>query len=116
MRLLLAVAFLDLVLFACAPMMRQPVRPIPAPRGTFPIEEATIAAAQSAIKLHITTCHGIVAQYLSRIAQLDKTGPALNAITVVNPRALDEADAMDRQFARGGPMPSSPGTSNARAC
>jgi len=104
MRLLLAVAFLDLVLFACAPMMRQPVRPIPAPRGTFPIEEATIAAAQSAIKLHITTCHGIVAQYLSRIAQLDKTGPALNAITVVNPRALDEADAMDRQFARGGPM------------
>ncbi|MDH4065601.1 MAG: amidase family protein, partial [Acidobacteriota bacterium] len=34
----------------------------------------------------------------------DKNGPAINAIIVVNPRALDEADALDARFRQSGPV------------
>jgi hypothetical protein len=104
MRLLLAVAFLDLVLFGCAPMMRQPVRPIPAPRGTFPIEEATIAAAQSAIKSHITTCTASSRSTCPGSLSSTRRDRRWNAITVVNPRALDEADAMGSAVRAGRTM------------
>ena len=38
------------------------------------------------------TCRGLVEQYLKRIEAYDKTGPAINAIVVVNPDALAQAD------------------------
>jgi amidase len=65
----------------------------PAP---FPVDEATIAGIQRALRAGQITCRGLVEHYLKRIEAYDKTGPALNAIVVVNPEALKEADAMDR--------------------
>ena len=53
------------------------------------------------------TCRGLVEQYLKRIEAYDKTGPAINAIVVVNPDALAQADAMDR-LARQGTQRSDP--------
>ena len=36
--------------------------------------------------------------YLARIDAYDKRGPAINAITVVNPDALATADSLDRRY------------------
>jgi Asp-tRNA(Asn)/Glu-tRNA(Gln) amidotransferase A subunit family amidase len=43
-------------------------------------------------------------RYLDRIAAYDKHGPTVNAILYVNPRALEQADAMDQEFKRTGKL------------
>ena len=70
----------------------------------FAIEETTIAQIHAALRAKRLTCRSLVEQYLKRIESYDKQGPALNAITEVNPNALAEADAMDRVRARGGAL------------
>jgi Asp-tRNA(Asn)/Glu-tRNA(Gln) amidotransferase A subunit family amidase len=70
----------------------------PAP---FQIEEITIAGIQRALKAGQITCRALVEQYLRRIDAYDKAGPALNAIVVVNPEALTEAEAKDRLLRQG---------------
>jgi len=42
--------------------------------------------------------------YLARIDAYDKKGPAINAIITINPKALDEADRLDKAFAASGPV------------
>jgi Asp-tRNA(Asn)/Glu-tRNA(Gln) amidotransferase A subunit family amidase len=75
----------------------------PADRRTaFPIEETTIAQVHAAIRTGRLTCHALVQRYLLRIDTFDKKGPAINAIVVVNPRALSEADELDRRFKTSG--------------
>jgi len=71
---------------------------------TFTIEETTIARIHAAMRAKQLTCRALVDAYLARIAAFDKQGPALNAITVVNPDAEKLADELDRQFARSGPV------------
>jgi Asp-tRNA(Asn)/Glu-tRNA(Gln) amidotransferase A subunit family amidase len=73
-----------------------------APAPGFDVVEATIAQVHAEMKAGRLTCHVLVDQYLKRITAYDKTGPALNAIVVVNPDALKQADDLDRRFARGG--------------
>ena len=51
---------------------------------------------------HRLTCHALVDEYLRRIEAYDKNGPALNAIVVINPDALTQADELDRRYASGG--------------
>ena len=70
------------------------------PPAAFQIEETTIAQIHAAMRAGRLTCRGLVEQYLKRIEAYDKTGPAINAIVVVNPDALAQADAMDRRFRR----------------
>jgi Asp-tRNA(Asn)/Glu-tRNA(Gln) amidotransferase A subunit family amidase len=65
----------------------------------FQIEETTIAQIHAALRDGRLTCRGLVSEYLKRIEAYDKKGPALNAITLVNPEALALADALDKQFA-----------------
>ena len=72
--------------------------------GHFEVTGATIAETQSAIREGRTTCRAIVESYLARIKAYDQTstGPdhlPLNAIVLVNPNALSEADGCDRDFA-----------------
>jgi Asp-tRNA(Asn)/Glu-tRNA(Gln) amidotransferase A subunit family amidase len=50
------------------------------------------------------TCRALVEQYLRRIDAYDRNGPALNAIVLVNPAALAQADELDRRFKSGGPV------------
>jgi amidase len=73
---------------------------IPAP--PFRIEETTIEQIHDAMKSGRLTCHALVDAYLHRIDAFDKNGPALNAIVVVNPDALKQADDLDRRYAQGG--------------
>ena len=64
--------------------------------------EVTISDIQTAILEGRTTCRFVVQGYLDRIdAYEESTG--LNAITVLNPRALDIADSIDAALANGEP-------------
>jgi len=69
----------------------------------FQLEETTIARIRAALRAKEITCRALVDAYLSRIAAYDKQGPALNAITLINPEATTLADELDRRFARSGP-------------
>jgi Asp-tRNA(Asn)/Glu-tRNA(Gln) amidotransferase A subunit family amidase len=76
----------------------------------FEVTGATIAETQAAIRSGRTTCRAVVESYLKRIAAYDQTplGPdklRLNAIVVLNPDALAEADACDRKFAATHQLP-----------
>jgi amidase len=66
------------------------------------IEEATIGQLHAAMKNGSLTCRGLVQHYLDRIAKHDKQGARLNAIIVVNPKALATADSLDRRMKSGG--------------
>ncbi|HEX6465234.1 MAG TPA: amidase family protein, partial [Vicinamibacterales bacterium] len=72
------------------------------PRSPFRVEETTIAEIHDAMKAGRLSCHALVDAYLRRIDAYDKNAPALNAIVVVNPDALKQADDLDRRYAQGG--------------
>ena len=75
--------------------------PAPRPAKTAPafnVFEASIAEMQAAMKAGRTTSHEIVQQYLTRIATYEDL---LHAAITVNPKALEEADALDRERAQG---------------
>jgi amidase len=69
--------------------------PSPAP---FSVVEASIADLSRAMEEGRTTSREIVQQYLTRIALYEDR---FNATLVVNPKALDEAEALDRERAAG---------------
>src|SRR3984893_11566386 len=71
---------------------------------SFNLMEASIADIHRAMQAGTLTCHNLVQQYLDRIEAYDKQGPAVNAILYVNPRALQQADAMDQEFKRTGKL------------
>ncbi|MDB5761461.1 MAG: amidase [Herminiimonas sp.] len=70
----------------------------------FNLMEASIGDIHQAMQAGSLTCHSLVQQYLDRIQAYDKQGPSLNAILYLNPKALEQADAMDRQFRQSGKM------------
>lgn len=65
---------------------------------SFHLVEASITDIHAAIQAGTLTCHSLVRQYLDRIEAYDKQGPAVNSIIYINPRALEQADAMDDEF------------------
>src|ERR1700677_583411 len=76
--------------------------------GGFNVLGSTIVETQKAIREGPTTCRAVVAHYLARIRAYDQTpidGLRLNAIVTVNPDALAEADACDRNFAATHTLP-----------
>jgi amidase len=75
----------------------------PASREFFEVYERPILDLQAAQTEGRVTARGLVDAYLARIAAYDDTGPRLNAIVVLNPRARDEADRLDRERALTGP-------------
>lgn len=48
------------------------------------------------------TCRELVRQYLDRIERLDRGGPRINSLVLINPNAEREAVELDRRFASGG--------------
>ena len=64
----------------------------------FSVVEASIPEMQAALRDGRVTSRELVLQYLVRIATYEDQ---LNAIITVNPRALDEADALDRERKAG---------------
>jgi amidase len=70
----------------------------------FTLDETTIPDIHAALRGGSLTCRSLVEQYLKRIDADDKQGAALNAIVMVNPRALAAADDLDRRFTQSGPV------------
>lgn len=68
----------------------------PAPR--FSVVEASISEMQAALKSGRVTSRQLVEQYLIRIGMYEDK---LNAAITVNPKALEEAEALDRERAQG---------------
>jgi amidase len=67
----------------------------------FELNEYSIRDLQGKMADKSYTSRSITALYLKRIAEIDKTGPALNAVIELNPDALAIADAMDKERAEG---------------
>jgi len=67
----------------------------------FQLMEASVSDIRRATQSGKLTCHSLVQQYLDRIEAYDQQGPAINAMLYVNPKALEQADAMDQAFKRG---------------
>jgi amidase len=95
----------------------KPARTPPAP---FTVVEASIADMQKALAEHRVTSRELVLQYLVRIGTYEDK---LNAAITVNPKALEEADALDRERAQKkirGPLHGIPSrsrtTSTPRTC
>jgi amidase len=70
----------------------------------FQIEEATIGDVHAAYASHALTVKELVSAYLDRIEKIDKSGPKLNSIISVNPKALEAATALDTEYARTGKL------------
>ncbi len=68
------------------------------PRKPFTVVEATIPEMRAALEQKRVTSRELVTQYLIRIATYEHT---LHAAVTVNPNALKDADAMDRERASG---------------
>ena len=93
MKVSAALLLVTALLAACAPApdMAQPAAP-------FSVVEATIPDMQKAMREGRTSSRQLVEQYLVRIALYNDK---LNAVITVNPKALDEADGLDREYQAG---------------
>ena len=68
------------------------------PATPFTVVETSIPELQAALAAKRVTSRQLVEQYLVRIATYDRR---LHATITVNPRALQEADVLDRERAQG---------------
>jgi Asp-tRNA(Asn)/Glu-tRNA(Gln) amidotransferase A subunit family amidase len=66
---------------------------------SFHLQEATIAGIHRAFASGQLTCVQLTKLYLDRIEAYNLKGPALHAIITVNPKAMETAAGMDRQYA-----------------
>src|SRR5262245_14072228 len=88
MKRIVTVAILSLALAAQAKDQPKP----------FTVVEASIPEMQAALKAGRVTSRELVMQYLLRIAAYEDK---INAVITVNPKALEEADALDRERKAG---------------
>ena len=70
---------------------------IPAAPKEFELEELTISELQDGMKSGRFTARSLVKNYLDRIAEVDKNGPAVNSVIEINPDAVSIAEALDRE-------------------
>ena len=69
----------------------------------FELEEITIPELQEGMKSGRFSARSLVEKYTARIEEIDKRGPAVNAIIELNPDALSVADALDQERKAKGP-------------
>jgi amidase len=65
------------------------------------LAHGSVAAIGGELRARRLSVADMVAWYLARIAALDRSGPTLNAVRTLNPRALDEARHADAELAAG---------------
>jgi Asp-tRNA(Asn)/Glu-tRNA(Gln) amidotransferase A subunit family amidase len=70
---------------------------------SFEVAESSIADEQRAMTEGRVSSKDLVQAYLSRIEAFDQRGPRLNALITLNPNAIKEAEALDRERAAKGP-------------
>jgi Asp-tRNA(Asn)/Glu-tRNA(Gln) amidotransferase A subunit family amidase len=67
------------------------------PAASLEVHEASIRELQAAMTDGRTTAVALVDAYLARIAAYDRAGPRINAMIRLNPRAREQAAALDRE-------------------
>ncbi len=87
-----------LILIACNQPEKPAVRSMEA--KSF-LEEITIPQLRQGYLDKKFTVTDVVKEYLKRIEEIDKKGPALNSVLVVNPDAMEIAAGLDRELAAG---------------
>lgn len=98
---LLPYVIILLLLFACQ------TEKTPAEIAPFELDEITIPEIRQGYQDGTYSVRSIVQLYIDRIEEIDRNGPALNSIIMVNPDALAIADELDKELAEGnsrGPM------------
>ena|GEM_PF-36531 len=91
----LGVALLALILWGWLPTMA---------RAAVVVEEVTIADLQASYLKQETGSREVVAAYLARIEAYDLRGPRIHSIINLNPKALEEAQALDARLAATGKL------------
>ena len=66
--------------------------------------ETTVAQVHEAMRSGRLSARELVETYLARIEAFEDKGPAINAIILVNPKALDEADRLDQALQKTGEL------------
>jgi amidase len=69
----------------------------------FELDEITISDLQDGMKSGRFTARSLVEKYTARIQEVNKSGPAVNAVIEMNPEALAIADALDQERKAKGP-------------
>ena len=102
MKTLFAVLLSATLLAAQAPQVGliAPLPP-PEPASTFDVSEKSIVELLAAQRIGTVTSHDLVEKYLARIKAYDHDGPSLNAMIAFNPKALEQADALDAERRAG---------------
>lgn len=77
---------------------------IQAQQKPFEIVEATVEDVHAEYKAGRLTARALVRAYLDRIEAFDKNGPKINSVISINPKALEEADALDAAYKKSGPV------------
>ena len=71
--------------------------------GPFELDEKSILDLQGMMESGEETARSITEKYLARIREIDKQGPAVNAVIELNPDALDIAGKLDAERRDKGP-------------
>ena len=74
------------------------------PSRPFSLVEATISDIQNFVRSGQVSCRAVVEGYIDRIDVYDRAS-GVNAITVVNPRAIERADEVDHAIQTGEALP-----------
>ena len=72
--------------------------------GGVELMELTIAEAHEAMLARTLTARELAEAYLRRIEAYDRAGPHVNALILLNPRALARADSLDLELRRTGSL------------
>lgn len=86
-----AAIVLAVLVLACHPTSAAP----------YPVEEKSIAELQADLASGATTSQALVAAYIARIEAIDRKGPTLRSVLALNPRADDDARALDAERKAG---------------
>ena len=95
--------FLQAGLLGCAAAAAGEPAPNAADVKPFELEEMGIAELQEGMKAGKFTARSLAERYRARIEEIDKQGPAVNAVIELNPDALEIADALDKERKDKGP-------------
>jgi Asp-tRNA(Asn)/Glu-tRNA(Gln) amidotransferase A subunit family amidase len=74
----------------------------PAHAAKFDLATATLADINAAIDAGALSSEKLVGLYLKRIEAYDKQGPKINSVITLNPKALDQARALDAERKKSG--------------
>ena len=75
--------------------------PAPPAPAAFTVFEQTVTQLQDAMTRNLITSEDITREYLARLSQYDRHGPAFRAVLSINPRAIADARSRDAERASG---------------